>query len=261
MVIHKKINYFVHLMIIMSLIWCPAPAWSKKNFTDKVKEPVGNSIETRRKSQQELDNWEDERLRLQSKYEIIKDEIEQLQIRRQTLKEQTVSQKELNETLIRRKQESLRITSELKPFLEIIYQRIDTLINSDASFLAKERNHRLKRLKEILDDSEAFIAEQFRKVMETLLVEAEYGNTIEVYRDKVFLSGREISGRIFRFGRISMFFLSMDNQSIAGFNQLKQSWEALDNRYIAAVQAVIEMGAKRRPVELLSLPIGKMITQ
>ena len=168
---------------------------------------------------------------------------------------------DLNKSLERQKLESLRIQKEILPFLQSVQARLESLVETDAPFLQKERNTRLKKLKHVMEDIDVSIAEKFRKIMEALTVEAEYGTTIEVYQEKIALGENEVLGNIFRLGRVSMFFLSLDKGSAALFNVAENQWVALDETYIPALEASVEMAAKRRPVELISLPLGWIAKQ
>ncbi len=92
------------------------------------------------------------------------------------------------------------------PFLNSIYDRIYKFIQIDLPFLKEERLSRLNHLRKVLDDDTIPISEKYRKTMETLFIEEQYGRTTEVYKDRINLEGKEIVGNIFRFGRISLFF-------------------------------------------------------
>ena len=120
---------------------------------------------------------------------------------------------------------------------------------------------RLVRLDKVLKDPGISFSEKYRKVMEALFIEAEYGSTIEVYQDKIVLnegSGDGVLGNIFRLGRVSLFFLSLDNTVCGVFNPGKSQWEALPEDMLPAIRSAVEIGSKRRPVELLPLPIGRL---
>jgi len=93
--------------------------------------------------------------------------------------------KELLESLVEQKQANLRIQEEMVPFLKETQASLETLVTSDPSFLREERTVRLEKLRPVMEDLEITIAERYRKVMEALFVEAEYGNTIEVSQDKI----------------------------------------------------------------------------
>ena len=147
------------------------------------------------------------------------------------------------------------------PFLRAVQARLEILVKNDASFLEKERTTRLAKLSHVMDDIDVSIGEKFRKVMEALFIEAEYGNTVEVYQDKIRIGANEVQGNIFRLGRISNFFLSLDNNFAAVFNVRQNRWETLDDEYIPALVGGVEMAAKRRPVELIDLPLGSLAKQ
>ncbi|MCP4686980.1 MAG: DUF3450 domain-containing protein, partial [Desulfobacterales bacterium] len=102
--------------------------------------------------------------------------------------------------------------------------------------------------------------ERFRKVMEALFVEAEYGNTVEVYQEKIVLEGKTVLADIFRLGRISLFFQTLDQTTAGFFDPAQAAWRAAPSNYRREIDAAMEMGAKRRPVELLSLPLGRIVS-
>jgi hypothetical protein len=246
---------------IFSLLNNPAIGWGKTDNKKDIQKPVEASIKIRQKSQQKNDQWEQEKSNLILLYEQLKQDHEFLVLENKNLAAKKISQQTLNQTLLKQKQESIRIQKELSPFLTGVYARLETLVSSDSPFLTKERNTRLSNLKNILQDPEITIAEKYRKVMEAVFVEAEYGSSIEVYQDKVFIGKEEVLGNIFRLGRVCLFFLSLDQKEIAYYNVSQKSWQPLSNDYLPAIRSAVEIGSKRRGVELLSLPLGRITAQ
>ena len=222
------------------------------------KKPVEQSIETRRKSQKELDRWEQEKSVLIAEYEQLKNENKMLKETNARLSTEAAGHRELLGNLVEQKQENMRIQKEMLPFLGETQATLEELVANDPPFLQEERKTRLEKLRSIMDDLEITIAEKYRKVMEALFVEAEYGNTIEVSQDKIDMAGHEVLADIFRLGRISLFALSLDGRSAARFNVATNGWEPLGEAYVQSVHAAVEMGKKRRTVEVISLPIGKL---
>jgi len=250
------------LIITALLITAHIPMlWAQDNLKDKIETPLKQAIQTRQKSQKELDKWEKERTKLQATYDTLIEKNKALTRKISTLKKTEATQKAFNDELAKREKESRQISEEIGPFIENVYAQIEDLVASGLPFLKNERTGRLARLKETLHDEKVSLAEKYRKVMEALLVEAEYGNTIEVYQEKIQFQQKELLGNIFRLGRISLFFLTLDHQTAAYFNVAQKKWTVLDNRYLADIHAAIEMGSKRRPIELLCLPIGKLKIQ
>jgi len=247
----------------LSGLWSlfPLPGWCGQNTAEKVKQPVEQSIEIRQKSQEKKDQWEQEKTKLVYLYNRLKQEHEILVSENKELTAAKTGQEALVQSLLKQKQESLRIQKEMLPFLKKIYARLEALVSTDPPFLKKERTTRLKTLDKVLNDLEISMAEKYRKVMEALFIEAEYGATIEVYQDKVMIKKEAVLGNIFRLGRVSLFFLSLDQQSCAYYNVAQKQWLPLADDYLLAIRSAVEIGTKRRPVELLSLPLGRLAKQ
>ncbi|NOX34325.1 MAG: DUF3450 domain-containing protein [Deltaproteobacteria bacterium] len=239
----------------------PLPGWCGQNTAKKVKQPVAQSIQTRREIQKKRDQWEQEKTKLVHLYNRLKQEHEILVSENRELTEAETGKEALIQSLLKQKQESLRIQKEMLPFLKKIYARLETLVATDPPFLKKERSTRLKTLDKVLNDLETSMAEKYRKVMEALFIEAEYGATIEVYQDKVIIKKEAVLGNIFRLGRVSLFFLSLDRQSCAYYNVVRKQWLPLADDYLPAIRSAVEIGTKRRPVGLLSLPLGRLAKQ
>ncbi|WP_457552827.1 DUF3450 domain-containing protein [Desulfobacula sp.] len=219
---------------------------------------VKQSIDTRQETQKQQKAWEARKIELTARYGQLLSENEALIHAFNQLSGEELKQQKLNQSLAQEKLESIRIQEEMLPFLRAVQARLELLVKNDTSFLGKERTTRLAKLSHVMDDIDVSIAEKFRKVMETLFIEAEYGNTIEVYQDKIQIGANEVQGNIFRLGRISNFFLSLDKKSAAVFNVRQNQWEMLDDKYIPGLAGGVEMAAKRRPVELIDLPLGSL---
>jgi hypothetical protein len=67
-----------------------------------------------------------------------------------------------------------------------------------------------------------------------------------------------VLGNIFRLGRVSLFFLSLDQKAAAYFNVSQKLWQPLPEDNLLAIRSAVEIGQKHRSVELLSLPLGKL---
>ncbi len=225
---------------------------------ETVKKKVDNSIITRQKSQKQLDQWEQEKAEMIITYEALKQTEERLMAANTALVKEETAHNALLADLTAQKAAHLKIQKEMLPFLKEVQATLEEMVAQDPPFLSEERKNRLERLTGILDDVEISIAEKYRKVMEALFVEAEYGNTIEVTQDKIDLAGSEVLADIFRLGRISLFALTLDHQAAGVFNVAENRWTPLAAEYLPSVIAAVEMGSKRRPVEIISLPIGQL---
>lgn len=233
----------------------------EKSVKQSVKQSVKLSIDTRQEAQKQQEAWEPRKLELTALYDQLLSENKALTHTFNQLSTEKLKHQNLNQSLAQEKLESIRIQEEMLPFLRAVQARLELMVKKDTSFLKNERTTRLAKLSHVMDDIEVGIGEKFRKVMEALFIEAEYGNSIEVYQDKIRIGANEVQGNIFRLGRISNFFLSLDNNFAAVFNVRQDQWEILDDEYIPGLAQGVEMAAKRRPVELINLPLGSLAKQ
>ena len=238
-----------------------SPALGQTNITDKLTKPVEQSVAIGQESQKQRDQWEQERSDLVLLYEQLQQEHGTVVLENKALIETEQGLKAQNLALNQQKQASLRIQKELFPFVQEIYARLSRLVANDVSFLEEERTMRLQSLEKEIKNPRVSAAEKYRRVMEAVFVEAEYGTTIEVYQDKVLMEGKETTGNIFRLGRVALLFLSLDGQACARFNVAQNLWQPLSETHLPAIRSAIEIGGKRKPVELLSLPLGVLALQ
>lgn len=228
---------------------------------EKVRQPVQEAVEIRQKTQEEREQWQEFRQGLTEKYD-------QLQKKNQRLAEK---QNRLQEE-VRRAQERIagqeqqladiqEITQDIEPFLRQQLQRIQKLIYQGLPFLPQERKMRFNDLQQMLAEDQKPVSEKYRRIMEAFWVEAEYGRTIEVHQESIQVKGRSLRANIFRLGRLNLFYQTIDQQESGWFNVAADEWEKLPARHNRAIASVIDIGSGRRPVELLTLPLGRMVLQ
>ncbi len=235
------------------------PCCFGEDFSAALKKPVQRSIDTRIATQKSLDQWEKERSRLMERYETLQQEQEMFTDQLTDLNKRVSSQQALNESLTARINEARNMAREIGPFLETVYDRLATFLKTDMPFLALERNRRLSRLRETLDDAEVSLSEKFRKAMEALSIEAEYGNTTGVYQETITLGDEKKLFNVFRLGRMALFCLSLDQATAGYFNVATGDWGSLPNHWGRDIQAAIAMSQKKRPVDLVRLPLGQLV--
>lgn len=251
---------FLYFMVIAPLL---PSAWCSDKTAQTVEKSVETSIHTRQKSQQELDQWQQEREALLFSYETLLQEQEFLRTGNEVLKEELTRRREAVDALKKQQQENEKLTREILPFLQTVYGELNGFVKGDLPFLEEERRQRMERLSRVMNDPDATIAEQYRKVMEALFVEAEYGNTIEVTRDKIIIDGSdvEVMADIIRIGRVSLFSLALDQGSAAYFNVVDNRWIPLNSEHVRSIHGAVEIGKKQRTVEILSMPLGRLQRQ
>ncbi len=154
-----------------------------------------------------------------------------------------------------------QISGQIKPYLHEVMDRLRRFYDNDLPVLPGERQRRIDNLAQMMAEPEAAVSEKLRKIMEALMIEAESGHTIEVYRDTVEIAEQPTLVDIFRLGRIALFYQSLDGRNCGFYNVAEGACQPLPKTDHDAVRAAMEIGAKRRPAELLSLPIGRLKVQ
>jgi hypothetical protein len=127
--------------------------------------------------------------------------------------------------------------------------------------LIEERTARLENLRETLDDPAVAMGEKFRKAMEALFIEAEYGNTVETYQEKIEIKGEEVLATVFRLGNMALFFETLDRESVGYFDLAENNWTPLSPEANREIRAAVEIASKVRPAEIVSLPLGRIIVK
>jgi len=110
------------------------------------------------------------------------------------------SEQKTIEQLTRTIEESKRLTGEMTPFLAETFALITQQVEQDLPFLSQERQLRLDHLSEGLADPQLAVGEKFRRVMEVLRVETEYGVDIEVAQQSLVIDGRDLLMNQLRIG-------------------------------------------------------------
>ncbi len=261
---HTK-NFPFILGLAISLFFCPwqvnaAPESPAENnvVKNRVEKPVRDSITTRQQTQRQREKWLDERDRMLKKLEQLENDNQELTAEQERLSSQVNGARER----IARKEKELegirRIPRDILPFLQETMSWLDSEINSSLPFLPKERRDRLERLAELMDAPDVSIAEKLRKIMEALLIEAEYGTTVEVANESVELDKEPVLVTCLRLGRLNLFYQTLDESGCGFYNTASGKWEELPRRYDRNIKMTVDMALKHRPVELVNLPVGRV---
>jgi predicted secreted protein len=252
----------VWVCIVVILPAAVPPGWGAESggrpFSQQVIRPVQEAVAIRQTTQKQEEQWRDDHQKLVALYGQLQAEREQLKTTRDALKESIAGTRRR----IAEKENQLaameQIRTRIEPFLHESLETLRRQIAGDLPFLPEERRQRVQRLAELLGDPEVAISEKYRKVLEAWMVEAEYGNTIEVYQQTIAVENNEMLVNVFRLGRISLFYQTLDRSGCGFFDVAAGTWRPLPDDYNRTLSAAIDIGTKKKPAELLSLPLGRI---
>jgi hypothetical protein len=254
------LRFAIILRILMGLaVWAPLQCWAaNSDVRDRVEKPVRDAIDIRQKTQKSQEHWKTERQKLVDVYEELQRLQKQMEVQKDTLMQTSADARARIAAKAKQLADIEQISDQIQPFLSELIKGLRQQFNDDMPFLSDERGQRLDKLDRLTADPNVEVSEKFRKIMEALMVEAEYGRTIEVYQETIELENRAILANIFRLGRITLFYQTLDQKRCGFYNVASGEWSPLPKSYNYSVQTAMDIGLKRRPVELLTLPIGRM---
>ena len=245
--------------MVLTMAW--APQIRAGNVKKEIEAPVHKAVGLEQKTQADQVKWRNEKEKKIAEFEALEKELAMVEKERDV---EFARNKALVSSVNHTKKQLAdiaEIEGQISPFLNELLEKIKDLNSHDLPFLQAEREKRIQSLEELNANPEIPVSEKFRKLMEALLVETEYGTTIEVYQQTIPLSGEGTLVNIFRLGRLRLFYQTLDKQQVGFFNPALKAWQPLEDIYLKTIQAAIDMGSKRKPVEMLTLPIGRIVVQ
>lgn len=247
---------FTGFVLAMSVA---SPGWAEDtDLSRAIKKPVRKAIDTRQNTQKDEEKWRNEKRKLVVAYEQLQQKQIRLQDQNEHLQHQITATRDRIALKAKQLEDIEQIATQVRPFLQELAGRLRQLVSGGMPFLTTERDQRVARLTDYIEDPEVSSSETFRKAMEALLVEAEYGSTIEVYQQTIELDNAPSLVNVFRLGRISLFYQTLDQKRCGFYDVAAADWRPLPTAFNRSIQTAIEIGAKQRPVELLTLPLGRM---
>jgi hypothetical protein len=198
---------------------------------------------------------------LLARYDALEEENKALRDQTEALRATTAAAGERVAAKEKQLADTRAINERMGPFLAETIGELRRLLDEGAPFLMEERRQRVDRLEALRDDPDVSLSEKYRKVMEALLVEAEYGCTLEVYRQAIVVENQPLQAEILRLGRLALFYLTLDGGRCGLYNEAAAAWQPLPDARRAAVAKAMDIGAKRQAAELLDMPLGRMVAR
>jgi len=229
-----------------------------EEFADQIKKPVEESIAIRQNSQKNVEKWASEKNDLEAEFDSLTEVKKSYSAEIERISEQIRISEQNTASLENQIMSAQRISDQLMPFLRKTHAELAEMIKQPPRFLMDERSARLENLGRILDDSQIAPGEKFRKLMEALLIEAGYGNTVEVYQEKITLNNNTALVNILRVGRTALFFETLDQKTCGHYNIAAERWEDLPKNKNRDIHMAVEIGSKLRPADIVSLPLGRI---
>ena len=198
-------------VLMLGAILAPAPWAAGDAVREKVEKQVRQAIDTQQATQKAKEAWRQDREKRMALLASLQQEQARLEEEDAHLREERIARQERIAAKKHQLAAGEEIGNQLAPSLEEVLTALRARIDGDQPFLTEERRRRVDTLDALLADPGVTVSEKFRKVMEALMIEAEYGHTIEVYQDTIEVDGQPLLANVFRLGSISLFFQTLDH--------------------------------------------------
>ena len=248
-------------LFLMVGLFAVSGSTAAREFTNRLQKPVHASVAIRQETQQDRERWQVEKEKRRVAYETLEARRAELLAAREALQTQLEQQQARNREISGQLAKLEAISRDIEPFLEETRDRLAEHLRREPALLPEERGRRLERLEVLLQDPSIDIGEKYRKTMEALFIEAEYGNTVDVYQQAIALAGQTVTVTILRLGRLALFYQSMDAKTCGFYNPGAGKWQPLESRHNKGIRTAIEIARKQRPAQMVSLPIGRLVAK
>lgn len=192
---------------------------------------------------------------LRDKYVETLRQIELLRTKNAFLEEQLADQRQQLESIARKPQDSRSSPQDILPLLRRMATVIGQFVSLDLPFQLPQRQTRINRLQQDLDDPDISIVEAFRRVDQVYREELGYSYTLEAYPDTLELGQTTRDVEFLRVGRLGLYYLAPDQDSAGYWDTGSHSWQPLARDFIPTLTQGIRIAKNQVPAKLLTLPV------
>lgn len=144
---------------------------------------------------------------------------------------------------------------QILPLIIRILEVLEEFVSIDIPFLPQERNLRIQELNALMERPDVLTSEKYRRVMEAYQIELEYGHTIEGYEGEIDVDGQTRTVAFLRFGRVGLYYMTLDGEEIGHWDKSQDQWVKLDNEYRQSLDRAMRIARKQLPPNLTRLPV------
>ena len=164
------------------------------------------------------------------------------------------------EEIMRRIEQELKdvevVEKEILPLMIRMVDSLGAFVELDLPFNLEERRNRVAILRDMMDSSDVTVSEKYRRIMESYMIETDFGKSIEATRGTLDLGdGNPRQVDFLRVGRILLAYQSLDRSDTGFWDKASASWQSLDASYRRPITQGIRIARKQAAPDLLELPI------
>lgn len=208
-----------------------------------------------KESQAKVDALNDETRDIYQDYKIVLQEIEGLRIFNRQLERQVATQEGQIAEITENMGKVSDIQRQVVPLMDEMVIGLDQLIDNDMPFFMKERRDRLENLRDVLDNPDVAVSEQFAAVLNAYQIENDFGRSMNVYTDDIEVGDTTRVVEVLQIGRVALLYQTTDGEETGFYNKQERRWQELDDSFQASVRTGLRMAKKQAGQNLLPVPI------
>ena len=206
-------------------------------------------------TQERIDGLDNETRALLQEYRLLLEEHASLRLENEELARQLRAQEEERASNDRQLAMVGETRRALGPLMDRMVDALAELVRLDSPFLPVERRRRVEALRELHATGDAALTERVRRVFEAYQIEMDYGRNLEAYQDDVSTEGEQLTVDVLRFGRIGLYYLTLDGARAGMWDRVAHIWRPLPDDLVASVRRGLAIARGESPPELVTLPV------
>ncbi|MEC8860334.1 MAG: DUF3450 domain-containing protein [Pseudomonadota bacterium] len=146
--------------------------------------------------------------------------------------------------------------SPLNDLIERMMSSIEQFVEADLPFELEERREQVARIRGLVDNPEAPLAQKLSLLISLYQAEGGYGRTLDTYETTMEIDGVETEVTITRVGRIMLAYQTADRTVTAVWDNNQDQWvELAPGEYRTAVTRAMNVANGTLAPELINIPI------
>ena len=140
---------------------------------------------------------------------------------------------------------------DVQGMLTRMYDDLVQFVTNDVPFFKEEREQRLQRLADLMQNVEASPSEKFRRLLEAYQIEMEYGRQMTAYKQTLD-DGRE--AEMVRLGRVALMYRVTEGGETGYWDHEAKQFVA-DPDAAGAIQEALSIAKEERAPDLIVVPV------
>jgi hypothetical protein len=245
------------LSAIVSLAVAPGASTAADLDSALAIETQGNDESA--KSQQRIDQIDDQTDSMAAEYRTTLDQIDSLRVYNAQLAKLLSSQEAELASLDEQIGNVTVIGREITPMMLRMVDALDAFLKLDVPLLMGERLDRVEQIRTLMNRADVEDAEKYRRIMEAYQIENEYGRTIEAYQDTLDMGGQERTLDILRIGRIALLYQTLDGKEVGAWDQAQRQWVELPGEFRDSIRKGVRIARKQMAPDLIRVPVAAAV--